>query len=364
MWITYQNKKTDKEIIDNGYIDGYSFELSKESSLLFFGDNLKMLTYLLCNGYRETIDLIYIDPPYNTLNDFTVCNKRSNTISRSAGGSLAYSDKREMGEYLDFLYERLVLLRELLSQQGSIYLHIDYKIGHYVKILMDEVFGMDNFKNDISRIKSNPKNFSRKAYGNEKDMILFYAKNHKKNIFNQITIPLNDDEKIRVFDKIDVDGRRYNTVPVHAPGETKDGETGKAWRGVLPPKGRHWRSSPDELDRLDALGLLEWSKNGVPRIKKFVDEHKGKKIQDIWCYKDPIYPNYPTQKNLEMLDMIVRQSSNEDSVILDCFAGGGSTLIAADRLDRKWIGCDVSPIAIETIQKQINPDRYQLIEMN
>ena len=205
---------------------------------------------------------------------------------------------------------------------------------------MDEIFGVDNFKNDISRIKSNPKNFARKAYGNQKDMVLFFARNKDKNIFNNITIQLDELDKAKMFKMIDSDGRRYNTVPVHAPGETVNGKTGGKWRDMLPPAGRHWRTNPDELDKLDAQGLIEWSKNGVPRIKKYADEHKGKKIQDIWNYIDPAYPLYPTEKNLDMLEMIIRQSSNENSFVLDCFAGSGTLAEAADELKRNSISIE------------------------
>ena len=139
--------------------------------------------------------MVYIDPPYNTNQIFTVETDRTSTISRSKNGDTAYRDDMPVEDYLEFMRERLVLIRELLSEQGSLYLHIDQKMGHYLKILLDEIFGLANFKNDIARIKSNPKNFGRRAFGNQKDMVLFYAKNGKKNIFNQITYPLDDDEK-------------------------------------------------------------------------------------------------------------------------------------------------------------------------
>ena len=155
--------------------------------------------------------------------------------------------------------ERLILARELLSERGSIYLHIDYKIGHYVKIIMDEIFGTKNFRNDITRIKCNPKNFSRKAYGNIKDLILFYSKASNP-IWNEPFIPFSDEDKTRLYKKIDEQGKFYTTVPLHAPGETKDGVTGGTFRGMLPPKGRHWRTSPAELEKLDEQGLIEWSK--------------------------------------------------------------------------------------------------------
>lgn len=325
------------------------------SNLFFFGDNLNCLLTLIKSGYTGMVDLIYIDPPYNTGQTFLVNEDRSSTISmiKNQESEIAYKDDRKMEDYLEFIRERLFMMKELLSEQGSIYFHIDGKIGHYIKIIMDEVFGFDNFKNDISRVKSNPKNFGRKAYGNEKDMILFYAKNAKKNIFNNITIPLTESEKESNFHKIDKDGRRYNTIPIHAPGETLNGDTGKEWKGMLPPKGRHWRVSPLELDRLDNENLIEWSSNGVPRLKKYADEHKGKKIQDIWIFKDPAYPVYPTEKNMDMLEMIIKQSSNPSSIVLDCFAGSGSTLKTAEKLGRKWIGADISPVSLRIMEKAI-----------
>nr|WP_244773125.1 site-specific DNA-methyltransferase [Alysiella crassa]UOP06674.1 site-specific DNA-methyltransferase [Alysiella crassa] len=349
--LIYPNKQPENQILQQS-AQIPPMKLDETLPILFAGDNFHALSVLLNSGYHERIDLIYIDPPYNTQQIFTIDDERASTISRTNHGMIAYSDKLNMNDYLEFMRERLILMRELLSPCGSIYVHIDSKVGHYLKIIMDEVFGAENFKNDIARIKSNPKNFARRAFGNEKDMILFYAKNTKKNIFNNITVPLNDEDKITMFQKVDENGRRYNTVPVHAPGETQNGETGAMWRGQYPPKGRHWRSSLSDLDKLDEQGLLEWSKNGVPRIKKFADEHKGKKIQDIWQYKDPVYPIYPTEKNEEMLKMIIQQSSNPDSIVLDCFAGSGSTLFAAQTLQRRWIGVDISTVAINAIQKR------------
>lgn len=361
MQLTYPNKKSIEEILT--LAENYTLPMNDcKLPVLFFGDNFRVLSYLLNNGFKNKIDLIYIDPPYNTEQDFTLSFDRVSTISRSKTDIVAYRDNWAINEYLECMRERLILMRELLSEQGSIYVHIDGKMGHYLKIIMDEIFGMENFKNDIARIKSNPKNFSRRAFGNEKDMILFYAKNAKNNIFNQITVPLTDDEKQSMFEKIDENGRRYNTVPVHAPGETVNGETGGLWRDMLPPKGRHWRCSPSELDALDRKGLIEWSKNGVPRIKKFADEHKGKKIQDIWRYKDPMYPDYPTQKNSEMLEMIIAQSSNPNSIVMDCFAGSGSFLKASAKLGRQWIGIDASKVAIDVIKEQLTDVDYEFMD--
>ncbi len=370
MELLYKNKKTKDFICSLVKEEAKNIKnlVPLEPNLFLFGDNFKALSVLLASGFEGKIDLIYIDPPYNTNQVFTVScdDDRANTISRSKAENsvVAYNDNFGMEEYLEFMRERFFLMRELLSEKGSIYVHIDINMGHYLKIILDEVFGASNFINDISRIKSNPKNFGRRAFGNEKDVILFYARNAKKNIFNNITQPLSESEKKLMFKKIDSDGRRYNTVPVHAPGETVNGDTGREWKGMLPPKGRHWRSSPKELSKLDDKNLIEWSKNGIPRIKKFADEHKGKKIQDIWLYKDPVKPIYPTEKNADMLEMIIRQSSNDDSIVMDCFAGSGSTLKIAHKLGRNWIGVDVSPVSLDVIKKDMSLIDFTLITLD
>jgi adenine-specific DNA-methyltransferase len=266
----------------------------------------------------------------------------------------AYEDRIVGLEYIEFLRQRLLLLRELLADDGSIYVHIDWKMGHYVKVLMDEVFGQERFINDITRIKCNPKNFERKAYGNIKDMILFYSKTERY-VWNEPREDMTQEDIERLFPKFDEKGRRYTTTPLHAPGETRNGPTGQAWRGLTPPRGRHWRYSPDELDRLDALGLIEWSSTGNPRKKIYADEMlaRGKKRQDIWEFKDPPYPLYPTEKNLEMLKVIVEASSNPDDIVLDCFAGSGTALVAAEELKRRWVGIDHSKVAIDTALRRL-----------
>src|SRR3989338_5638923 len=145
---------------------------------------------------------------------------------------------------------------------------------------MDEVFGRKNFRNDIARIKCNTKNFNRKAYGNIKDLILFYSKAESP-VWNEPKISFSEEDEMRLFKKTDDNGRKYTTIPLHAPGETLNGDTGKEWHGMKPPKGRHWRSNPDTLEEWDKQGLIEWSRTGVPRKKIFFDEKDGKKMQDI-----------------------------------------------------------------------------------
>jgi adenine-specific DNA-methyltransferase len=326
-------------------------------NLLIEGDNIKGLNYLLhTRDLQKKIDLVYIDPPFATGSDFTITKERTSTVSHSRRGSVAYSDRLVGAEFVDFLRERLILLRELLSAQGSIYLHIDYKIGHYVKVMMDEVFGMENFRNDITRIKCNPKNFNRIGYGNIKDSILFYSKTSHP-IWNEPREKYSAKDIEKLFPKTDRQGRRYTTVPIHAPGETERGKSNRPFRGMMPPKGRHWRTDVETLEQWDRDGLIEWSATGNPRKVVFADEREGKRVQDIWEYKDPQYPMYPTEKNNRLLDLIIRTSSNPGSIVLDCFCGSGTTLKSAQQLNRNWIGIDQSEHAIRaTIKKLENTE--------
>jgi len=329
--------------------------LHQSPNVMIHGDNLIALKYLLgVVSIAGKIKLIYIDPPFSTKQEFKRGNGRTATISASDNDEIAYIDNLVGAEFLEFLRRRLILLRELLAEDGSIYVHIDTKMGHYVKILMDEIFGKEHFINDITRIKCNPKNFPRKGYGNIKDMILFYSKtNHF--IWNEPREEMTEEDINRLFPRIDKDGRRYTTTPLHAPGETKNGATGQKWNGLLPPQGRHWRISPKELSKLEKSGLIEWSSSGNPRKKIFADEvlSKGKKIQDIWELKDPPYPSYPTEKNLNLLKQIISASSNPGDLVLDCFAGSGTTLMAAELLGRKWIGIDNSNVSMNIVSEKL-----------
>ncbi len=361
--LNYPGKKSELDIItaipDSVLEEVKSFgQLELQGSapnMLIYGENLTALKQLLRhNEIAGHVRLIYIDPPFSTQQEFRIGTDRTSTISSSIRDVLAYEDKLTGARFLEFLRERLILLRELLAEDGAIYLHIDYKIGHYVKIIMDEVFGSGNFINDITRIKCNPKNFSRKSYGNVKDLILFYSKT-KNFVWHEPHVEMPEEDIARLFQKIDKDGKRYTTTPLHAPGETKNGATGEKWNGLFPPAGRHWRVTPKELTRLDKMGLIEWSKSGNPRKKIFAEDAlvRGKKLQDVWELKDPPYPSYPTEKNTELLKRIIKASSDPRDIVLDCFAGSGTTLGAAEHLGRKWIGIDNSKAAMQTAIKRL-----------
>jgi adenine-specific DNA-methyltransferase len=319
--------------------------LNEWQNMLIWGDNLIVLKHLQSmNSLKNKVKLIYIDPPFATGREFNGTHKE-----------VAYSDTLKGANYLEFLRKRLFLLREILADDGTIYVHIDWKMAHYVRVLMDEIFGPEHFINDITRIKCNPKNFKRKAYGNYKDTILFYSKGDDY-IWNGSQENLTDDDVDRLFPRTDKDGRKYTTTPLHAPGETMNGPTGKEWKGLLPPKGRHWRYPPEQLTALENLGLIEWSDTGNPRKKIYADEVvvNGKKRQDIWDFKDPQYPRYPTEKNIDLLKTIISASSKKGDIVLDSFCGSGTTMEAAESLGRRWIGIDESKHAIQIAQKRLS----------
>jgi adenine-specific DNA-methyltransferase len=380
--LCYEGKKDEAEILRRMGPRPLSFrditprdtpgkEAQERPGKYFLGDNADVLRHLLGEeDVRGRVQLVYIDPPYGTGQVFTLDRKkgRAHSVSQPERGDLGYSDALTGPAFIEFLRERLILLRELLSQEGLIFVHLDEKHGFEAKIVLDEIFGKENFVNHISRIGSNPKNFSRKAFGNQKDMILVYAKT-RDYYWNEVGVPYTDEDLRRLFPFVDEKGRRYTTNPLHAPGETKDGPTGQPWRGISPPPGRHWRYPPEVLEELDRKGLIVWSKKGVPRKKVYADERagKGKKLQDIWEFKDPQEPVYPTEKNLDMLKLIVATASRPGDLVLDAFAGSGTTLIAALSLGRRAIGIDGSKEALDAFwlraSKHGLTSHFQLLEV-
>ena len=310
---------------------------------LYFGENLAALALLaqdpdICGKVR----LVYIDPPFAT-----------QTVFHSRKLAHAYEDVFECAEYLEFMRERLIFLHQIMADDGSIYIHLDAKMVFHVKIIMDEIFGAKNFRNCITRKKSNPKNYTRKQFGNVSDYLLFYTKSDQY-VWNRQVEPWTE-ERAREYQYVDAaTGRRFMKVPVHAPG-VRNGETGKPWRGVMPPPGKHWQFPPSALDELDAKGEIYWSKNGNPRRKVFLDENPGVSVQDIWMdYRDAHnqmvhISGYPTEKNINLLRRIVEASSNPGDIVLDCFCGSGTSLVAADMLGRDWIGVDNAPEALRTM---------------
>jgi adenine-specific DNA-methyltransferase len=308
---------------------------------LYYAENLRTLSALRSDEtVRGRVTLVYIDPPFATGGAF-----------RSRAQRDAYDDIRSGAQYVEFLRERLIVLHDILAEDGSIYVHLDQNMAFVIKLIMDEIFGTKRFRNWITRKKCNPKNYTSKTFGNISDYILFYSKGDRYK-WNR---PTNkwaeaDAKEYRYVDKA---GRRYMKVPVHAPG-TRNGETGKPWRGKLPPPGKHWQYPPAKLDELDTQGLIHWSPTGNPRRKVYLDESQGVPVQDIWTeFRDAHNQNikitgFPTEKNPDLLKRIIEASSDPGDLILDCFSGSGTTLAVASQLNRRWIGIDESAEAIES----------------
>ncbi|CDT47928.1 site-specific DNA-methyltransferase [Vibrio coralliirubri] len=357
--LQYPNKVSKEDIlksVEHNYIQldhNGNTEQLKDIPLDSFilADNFYGLKSLQ-NQYTSKIKLIYLDPPYGTGMEF-----------QSRDLEHAYKDILGTASWVEMMRRRLILMRELLTEDGSIYVHIGHQMLFHLKVIMDEVFGPDNFRNLITRRKCSSKNSTRKQYPNLHDYVLFYSKS-KKWTFNQPGVPAPKEWVEKEYSKVDDKGR-YKLVPIHAPG-TRNGETGTEWRGMMPPPGKHWQYKPSRLDEFEERGEIHWSKTGNPRRKVYLEKGKKVAITDLWdTFKDAHHQSkmitgYPTEKNLDMLKMIVEASSNPGDIVLDPFCGSGTTVHAARDTGRHWIGIDQSfTAATSTITRM----RYGLKKM-
>lgn len=325
---------------------------------LIFGDNVQVMKTLLDMKRRGDlrnadgtpgVRLVYIDPPFASKQEF-----------RGTQDQKAYQDKVSGAQFIEFLRRRLIMLRELLSDDGAIYVHLDQRKAHYAKLVLDEVFGEQNFINEIVWKRLSAHNDAQK-YGPIHDSIFFYSKGPDY-VWNEQHGEVSPEYIEQFFDSIDAkSGRRYARGDLTARG-IRRGETGKAWRGINPgEKGNHWKVKPSELDRLDAEGHIHWpaKEGGMPRLKRFADEVQGVPLQDVWLdikqmhNLSPERTGYPTQKPEELLARIVRASSNPGDIVLDAFAGSGTTSAAAEKLGRRWIAIDCGKLSVYTIQKRM-----------
>lgn len=346
--LTYEGKTSETEIISGKAKNVYELIVGGDHvNELFFGDNLDVMSHLIHHEHlRGKVKLVYIDPPYGT-----------NSVFQSRHQKDSYKDDLVGSHFIEFIRRRLILIRELLSEDGSIYLHLDGNMAFQMKVIMDEVFGPKNFRGFITRKKCSNKNSTRKTYGNISDYIIFYSKSDSYT-WHRATHAWTDDKILKEYPCVDEkSGRRFKKVPIHAPG-IRNGETGKEWRGMLPPPGKHWQYTPTKLEEFDAKGEIYWSATGNPRRKVFLNEDKGIPVQDIWLdLQDSLNQSvritgYPTEKNPYLLERIIKASSNEGDIVLDCFAGSGTTLDLAEQFGRKWVGIDNSSEAIRSIFKR------------
>lgn len=331
---------------------------------IFWGDNLQVMSHLL-KEFRGKIDLIYIDPPFDSKAEYKkkVALKGNDTTSdQNSFEEKQYSDIWTNDEYLQFMFERLVLLRELLSESGSIYVHCDWHKVHYLRIIMDDVFGKSSFRNEITWIRTASHNDTADKYSRVKDSILFYSKSQVVTFNPQFT----------AYDQSYIDSE-WNQLP-----------DGRFWKSenMLDPRGSmklydfhgtvaRWRTSPEKMEELwnapqtevpNSHGRIKLGKNGKP-IKRcrimFLDELPGVPLSDVWT--DISYVaggskeshNYPTQKPEPLLERIIKTSTNPGQLVFDCFMGSGTTQAVAMKLGRRFIGADINLGAIQTTAKRL-----------
>ena len=338
--------------------EAYGEEQNGWINKIFWGDNLQVMSHLL-KEYRGKIDLIYIDPPFDSKADYKkkVLVKGTTAVTDSSSfEEKQYGDIWSNDEYLQFMYERLLILRELLSDKGTIYLHCDYHKSHHLRCLLDEVFGTDNFVNEIIWQKIRVAKAQSKTFGNIHDIIFAYSKTASFN-FNDQFEPQSDDY-ISKFNKIDsITGKRYQLVSMLQSGQGPSRRFGDV--ELYPGANRHWIWSQERIDEAMKTGEIEISEGSLPRKRQYYDETKGKKVSDIWTNIFPVNSqaieseNYPTQKPESLLERIISASSNPGDLVFDCFMGSGTTQAVAMKLGRRFIGADINLGAIQTTTKRL-----------
>ena len=310
---------------------------------IFWGDNIQVMSHLL-KEYRGQVDLIYIDPPFDSRADYKKrIQLRGVKIEndRLAFEEKQYTDIWVNDEYLQFMYERIMLCKELLSETGSFYVHLDGHVGHYIKLVLDEIFGKDNFVNEIIWQYEGPQSPSDVKFATKHDTIYRYSKNI--NATKAYELYYKEEEP---FDKSkykqDDKGRYFYTIP----------------------KGDY---SVESIKRLDGEGRIFWTGTGTPRIKKFIEVsvdgktmYKTKKIPDVWVITSlglaagsKENTGYATQKPEKLLERIVKASSKPGDLVFDCFMGSGTTQAVAMKLGRRFIGADINLGAIQTTTKRL-----------
>ncbi|PKN49562.1 MAG: site-specific DNA-methyltransferase, partial [Deltaproteobacteria bacterium HGW-Deltaproteobacteria-16] len=357
--------------------DSRGRQLKGWTNKLIWGDNKLILSSLKNGPLREEIEaqgglkLIYIDPPFDVGADFSMdieiggdtFTKRANVLEE-----LAYRDTwgRGADSFISMIYERLVLMRDLLAEDGSIYVHCDWRVNSFIRLVLDEIFGKNCQQNEITWRRTYAHNDPGK-YGNTCDSLLFYTKSPEQHIWNQPYAPY-EESYIKSHFKADAAGRFYQLVTLDAPGHGRPANY--LWKGKLPPKGRIWTLTEEKMKALEASGRVEYTRNGVPRRIYYLDEMQGAPLQCLWADIPPVNSQalqdtkYPTQKPEALLERIIKASSNEGDLVADFFCGSGTSAAVAERLGRKWIVSDLGKFAVHTTRKRLIGVQRQLKKDN
>jgi site-specific DNA-methyltransferase (adenine-specific)/adenine-specific DNA-methyltransferase len=332
---------------------------NKWANKLVFGDNLQVLKTLMeMKGRRELLNsdgtegirLAYLDPPFATLREF-----------RGSRNQRAYRDKIEGAAFVEFLRKRLVFISELLADDGTLYLHLDTKKVHYMKVVLDELLGEGNFRNEIVWKRADAHSDARGQggtdFGRIHDVILRYTKTDRP-LFHPQHLPLPESTADKWYRHVEEDtGRHYNKADITGPGGAAKGNPRYEIFGVT----RHWRYSKERMEQLIADGLVCQDRPGtVPYLKRYLDESRGVALQDIWTdipmlrgYTRGERTDYPTQKPEALLTRIVEASSNPGDLVLDCFAGSGTSAVVSQRLGRRWVAVDCGKLAVYIAQRRL-----------
>ena len=351
---TYDVENPEKEPTYNGFKDG--------PNLLFHGDNKEILSTLLVQGFRGKIDLIYIDPPFDSGADYVrkVALRGEKEKLDAEGHTVAeqvqYTDIWANDTYLQFMFERLILMQELLSEKGSLYLHCDPTMSHYLKLIIDEVFGKDSFRNEITWKKTNSPKAQSTSFGTQKDSIFFYTKNTDEFIFNKI-YRAHDEKTLKPYTHDDSDGKgKYRLIEIEAHGvQLTNRRKHFEFKGRVAP----YLYKLETLQKWDTEGRIYTSKSGKHSKIQYLNESPGILVSELWTDNEvkPIqsheWTGYPTQKPIALLERVIEASSDKGAIVLDCFVGSGTTAAVAEKLGRRWIAADINKGAIQTTMKRI-----------
>lgn len=332
---------------------------------VFWGDNVQVMSHLL-RKYRGKVKMVYIDPPFDSKADYkksVVVRGVSTQNDHSSFEEKQYGDVWNADGYNQFILDRLVLIRELLADDGVIFLHCDQHQSHRIRCLMDEIFGPSNFINEIIWVRStNPKGSQHTSprLSVFTDTILCYGKTQTSKLFpDRIRIPLTDDELTQKYFRVDEKGRFYDGPIVSSSGMGDRPNLVFEYKGYTPPSSG-WRLKKEKLVALDEAGDLGWTSNGKPFRKLRAEDDKGRPIGNFWNDISLINSQsrervgYPTQKPEELLSRIITLATDENDLVFDCFMGSGTTQVAAMKLNRRFLGADINLGAIETTVKRLN----------
>ena len=365
------------------------------ANTLFYGDNLQVLREHIPD---ESVDLVYLDPPFNSNASYNVLFREKSgedspaqikaftdtwkwtreaartyelgiienpempaAVKEMVGAFRKFIGDNDMMAYLVMMTPRLVELRRVLKPTGSLYLHCDPTASHYLKLLLDTIFGKENFRNEIVwRRYSSHGNVSRNL-GKVHDIVFRYSTTSKF-VWNQLYRPLREEYVEKFFRKIEPEtGRRYQSQNVLNPNDNRPNLTYE-WNGHT----RVWKWSKETMQGLHDAGRLEYSRTGYPRLKQYLDESPGERLQDIWDDLPPVGQSsgevslgYDTQKPMSLLERIIQSSTVEGDVVLDPFCGCGTAVAAAQKLNRQWLGIDITHLAVALMKARLK-DMFSL----